>query len=203
MTGSIKAALCAASLLCAPAVQAATIYQIDTVGTGTFYGSNRGGGNPNVFNVENVSFQYVIADGQVFGSSNGTSNFITGFGSGVATTQGIRIGERGPNIAGASVDVCFANAGQTFQLPNGNVPGFCGGSISYQTQGSAFPFGSYTGTIVGFSSFQGTALPTGNGASTGFVALAVPEPSTWALMLAGFGLTGYALRRRRSTVAFA
>ena len=30
---------------------------------------------------------------------------------------------------------------------------------------------------------------------------AVPEPSTWALMLAGFGMVGYALRRRK--VAFA
>jgi len=31
----------------------------------------------------------------------------------------------------------------------------------------------------------------------------VPEPTTWALMLAGFALTGYALRRRRANVAFA
>ncbi|MFS0771636.1 PEPxxWA-CTERM sorting domain-containing protein [Sphingomonas sp. 1P08PE] len=30
---------------------------------------------------------------------------------------------------------------------------------------------------------------------------AVPEPATWALMLAGFGLTGAALRRRRVGVA--
>ena len=34
---------------------------------------------------------------------------------------------------------------------------------------------------------------------------AVPEPATWAMMLAGFGLTGAALRRRRhqATVSFA
>jgi len=32
---------------------------------------------------------------------------------------------------------------------------------------------------------------------------AVPEPGTWALMLAGFAMTGYALRRRRAVVAFA
>jgi hypothetical protein len=29
----------------------------------------------------------------------------------------------------------------------------------------------------------------------------VPEPASWVLMIAGFGLTGMALRRRRSTVA--
>ena len=34
-------------------------------------------------------------------------------------------------------------------------------------------------------------------ASTG----AVPEPSTWALLIGGFGLTGVALRRRRTAVA--
>jgi hypothetical protein len=31
----------------------------------------------------------------------------------------------------------------------------------------------------------------------------VPEPTTWALMLAGFAMTGYALRRRRAEIAFA
>lgn len=30
---------------------------------------------------------------------------------------------------------------------------------------------------------------------------AVPEPSTWAMMLIGFGATGYAMRRRRTKVA--
>ena len=29
----------------------------------------------------------------------------------------------------------------------------------------------------------------------------VPEPSTWALMIAGFGLAGAALRRRRAATA--
>lgn len=32
---------------------------------------------------------------------------------------------------------------------------------------------------------------------------AVPEPATWALMIAGFGFTGAALRRRRTAVRFA
>jgi len=32
---------------------------------------------------------------------------------------------------------------------------------------------------------------------------AVPEPATWAMMFMGFGLMGYALRRRRAAVAFA
>lgn len=32
---------------------------------------------------------------------------------------------------------------------------------------------------------------------------AVPEPATWAMMIAGFGLVGGAMRRRRTGVAFA
>jgi hypothetical protein len=34
-------------------------------------------------------------------------------------------------------------------------------------------------------------------------AAAVPEASTWAMMIVGFGLTGTALRRRRRAIAFA
>lgn len=34
------------------------------------------------------------------------------------------------------------------------------------------------------------------------VAIAVPEPATWAMMIAGFGLVGGAMRRRRSTVQY-
>lgn len=32
---------------------------------------------------------------------------------------------------------------------------------------------------------------------------AVPEPATWALMIAGFGTVGYAMRRRRARIAYA
>jgi hypothetical protein len=44
--------------------------------------------------------------------------------------------------------------------------------------------------------------------STGFTATvestgAVPEPASWAMLIAGFGLTGAAMRRRRVTAAVA
>ena len=51
------------------------------------------------------------------------------------------------------------------------------------------------GSVVGSS---------GNGAFSGVInataAPAVPEPSTWAMMLIGFGAAGYAMRRRGKTV---
>jgi len=60
----------------------------------------------------------------------------------------------------------------------------------------------------GFSStFTGVRTVVTTTANVGTVfnvtAAAVPEPTTWALMFAGFGMVGYAMRRRRSAVAFA
>ena len=34
-------------------------------------------------------------------------------------------------------------------------------------------------------------------------AASVPEPATWAMLIAGFGMVGAAVRRRRTTIAFA
>ena len=49
---------------------------------------------------------------------------------------------------------------------------------------------SYTYTVEAFSD-----------ANFGETFGAVPEPATWALMLGGFGMVGFAARRRRSVVA--
>lgn len=43
----------------------------------------------------------------------------------------------------------------------------------------------------------------GVGSIVGLTAEAVPEPESWALMVAGFGLMGVAIRRRRSAIATA
>jgi hypothetical protein len=43
-----------------------------------------------------------------------------------------------------------------------------------------------------------------NGTFSAAVSGAVPEPATWAMMIAGFGMTGAALRRRPTVkVSFA
>lgn len=66
---------------------------------------------------------------------------------------------------------------------------------AYRLDLNALP-GNYTLTIQGTpalrnSGFSGQILFTANAAS------AVPEPSTWAMMLLGMGAVGYALRRSR------
>lgn len=50
-----------------------------------------------------------------------------------------------------------------------------------------------TGTTGGDASYSGTLAFAG-------VAGAVPEPSTWMMMIMGIGLAGVALRRRRQTI---
>jgi hypothetical protein len=82
----------------------------------------------------------------------------------------------------------------------------------------AFPFGTLVGEIGGVyqalgTSFNGTAWGTGtlnlfywdSNAGDNFgsidVSVAVPEPDSWAMLIAGFGLVGIAARRRRTVVA--
>jgi hypothetical protein len=64
-------------------------------------------------------------------------------------------------------------------------------------------------------SFAGVAKSVDFGGGANFVAYdditfgsatpgpAVPEPASWVMLIAGFGLTGAAMRRRRSTVVAA
>jgi len=55
----------------------------------------------------------------------------------------------------------------------------------------------FEGSIASYSIEEGNTL----GGSNLRVSAVVPEPSTWALMFAGFALTAYAMRRRRMAYA--
>ncbi len=52
-------------------------------------------------------------------------------------------------------------------------------------------------------SFSGGNSIDGPYAATGTFAAVVPEPATWAMLIAGFGLVGYAARRRRVVASVA
>lgn len=82
---------------------------------------------------------------------------------------------------------------------NGLNGGFSGlgllTGVNYFAVSSGFDntdFGAFTLTITGPGNVIG-------GSTTG----AVPEPASWALLIAGFGLTGAAMRRRRQVAATA
>ena len=65
-----------------------------------------------------------------------------------------------------------------------------------QVQGGGYESDNHTvGRFTGTGT--GTLIPLINSSFPG----AVPEPATWGLMLAGFGVVGVAARRRRTTVA--
>ncbi|MGH6986952.1 MAG: FxDxF family PEP-CTERM protein [Caulobacteraceae bacterium] len=124
-----------------------------------------------------------------------------------------------------------SEAGDTFDFTFDLSPG--AGNVLSQLQASlasgseAFSFGLYsgsppTGTLIGNSSditgpslysmhlttslyyLQMNSSPTVGSLVSGALSVAsVPEPATWALLLAGFGLAGYAIRRRRGLARFA
>lgn len=111
-----------------------------------------------------------------------------GFGSGTVTTSA--------NFLGNANDLDFTSV-----LINGVAAQLfvAGGGVFESAFQNLIPITAgqlNTITVTGFS--------RGNGAYGGqasFEPSAIPEPASWALMLAGFAMTGYALRRRR--VAFA
>ena len=112
------------------------------------------------------------------------------------------------------------------QISFNNVAGIFGGTPGVA---SSISFGTnlinkldITGTSLGFTQFTGPALFTGPASSPVFapgtfslvnfvfgpatltisqVAVAVPEPSSWAMMLIGFGMLGAAARYRRRKTA--
>lgn len=51
-------------------------------------------------------------------------------------------------------------------------------------------------TSLRFSTWKGAPFAIDN--VTGVGQGVIPEPATWAMMIAGFGLVGFAARRRRS-----
>ncbi|OYQ31016.1 hypothetical protein CHU93_05855 [Sandarakinorhabdus cyanobacteriorum] len=80
--------------------------------------------------------------------------------------------------------------GNSFQLTDDNIPGNV-------LQGGAFQIAVNPGDRWGFyvsssDSFGGRGILT---------IATVPEPASWAMLIAGFGLTGATLRRRRAVAA--
>jgi hypothetical protein len=88
--------------------------------------------------------------------------------------------------------------------------GTFGGAVSHAVFniGSSFsivvPTGAtelYFGFADGYALTGPASYYNDNGGFVTVTASATPEPGTWALMIAGVGLAGAALRRRRTTVA--
>lgn len=105
----------------------------------------------------------------------------TGFGSGALTTSGVKFDTVDLDFLSVSINGVLATLTSTdignvnFEAAFAGVPIFIGVKnvleVTYKSRGD----GSYGGNLA-------------------FVP--VPEPTTWALMLAGFGAIGFGMRRR-------
>ena len=111
---------------------------------------------------------------------------------------------RGANSVVVDGNNGFTLAGPTVTLVNG--------TLAQQTSSfapAAQSFGSLSNTAVRYIQFLPTSAtarnlyrPTSYGLNelkvfAGQVNGAVPEPATWAMMIGGFGVMGYTMRRRR------
>ena len=95
------------------------------------------------------------------------------------------------DVDGAAFDPAgYTINGALFQLSPGS-------SASGYTQTGTVSFSVLAGDTYGFY-----VNSTDSILGTGTLSIgAVPEPATWALMIGGFGMTGFAMRRRKVALA--
>lgn len=136
----------------------------------------------------------------------------------VATTGGLFTTRVLDNAAGfATPDLstaqqaCFKTGGTLGECASATGTGVARGATA--TQVFALNFSTPQALIrlenfvLGFSNVNGTATDSNGGevvlsnASVNGFGVIVPEPSSWAMMIAGFGLVGATLRRRRLAAA--
>ena len=210
----MKIILVAAALLAAPvAASAATTIDFDTVAIGVgnlTYSADYSGvynyGTSAPATVPGVTF--AGTSGVDFGrfgfTSNGTQ---TAFLQSYMTTTGGSFALTGLGLHSGRYSIGFdsvsrGGGGVAFTVSQGSTllgTFYAGGSASFASQSLNFVSsgsGALTFAVISESGDHSTAIDNIN-------VSAVPEPATWGLMLAGFALTGFATRRRRTGVVAA
>lgn len=123
------------------------------------------------------------------------SGTVTGFG---AITGFVPINTPLPGTSSAN-GFLYNNTVYTSAYPHVDLNG-----LLFSTAGASWNV-YRNGTDV-FTGFDGTNyIPNSSGTQFAgtFTITAVPEPASWAMMIAGFGLLGATMRRRRVSVSYA
>lgn len=156
-----------------------------------------------------------IVAGISFTPDAGDDLYIAGPGqsANIDTALGVDFPTGGNNTVGFTVPVSAFGA-DLFQNFGGGFQSGADATFTFDVFGSAgllgsfsFPVASGTGGFFGLTSTDNiTSIQISQ--ADGFAVIdnatfsaAVPEPASWALMLAGFGLVGNAMRRRSGAVA--
>lgn len=115
----------------------------------------------------------------------------------------------GSSYTGGSFNFAFDLGDELFGTTSGELtpivgmPGFFDSYVHYAVTGGTGRFLGASGAFEGVGVLNRTLpRPLNNLTLAGELDLpAVPEPSTWALLIGGFGMAGAVLRRRRSVPA--
>jgi PEP-CTERM motif len=102
-------------------------------------------------------------------------------------------------IAGITADTTLPSAPTAFDIYEAVVTVNFSGKDAINVIGS-FAEGTYIAPVSGGgvdTSFTNAGLITGSAVINPVIGGTAPEPSTWAMMLAGFGLLGLAAYRRK------
>lgn len=199
----IAGAIITAAVLPASA-PAATLFQFETVGTGLSDSTSPyAAGAPDYHVITNLTYSLQVDLTPYVNSQGLVTSFATPGGGAGASAAGYTFNLRDTSLLYPSftpISLCFSNPSAAFTL-SGVVTPTCGSSISYDGYSNNGYYGyilSYTGTVTRLTISQVASNETFSR-----VTGVIPEPSTWALMLAGFGMVGFAMRRRRASVAIA
>ena len=196
MRNFIKVAVATAALAVSPAAHAAGVITLsfDTLGSGQRITGFQPTGEPIAVTLQAATVSIAVtqlADNYYEGFTMGNPVRAYFAPTGLAITGALNAGYT-VGVAGSLS--CYTDAATVGAYSYGATG--CG-YLSYSI-GSSLGFAEdYTGRITNFRIETGDTT-SGSGYS---ITSIIPEPASWALMLAGFMLTGYALRRRR--IAFA
>lgn len=150
---------------------------------------NTGGFNGGTFNQLNYTL-YGYNGAATFTPTSAPAPFVT-LATGMLDTS--MTSTFAGTTSGGQVTSASANAFLTFNVAPGAAGFFVSPTSFYTLAQSAFnnTLSEITTTSTGFVVTQG-------GGSVNFVAAPVPEPETYALLLAGLGVVGFMARRRKT-----